>query len=291
MFPPLPDGADVRPSPATPSNLRRQEWLPLGRVHEGRSSPTSGPASSTRAARPLTSGQAATRRLRPQAFVRENAGAARAQRRQALSRRAPLRHPGAPRPPNPLGPAPRARRRPRLVGPAARRPADAEGQSPRRPHGGPSARVPRVRGRHSEGRVRRRHDEGLGPRDLRRGEVRRRQGRGRAARRARARTLRPLSHDATQLDDPSHGPARGARAGAAAGARLAHVRRPGQAPPAERGRLRLRAQVGRGAGARLLRARPGSARKPHGPRRELPVPGGDARPARDARHARGPDRR
>ena len=66
-----------------------------------------------------------------------------------------LRRPGAPRHPPALGPAPGARRRPRLLRDPQRPARGAQGQPPRGAHRGPSARVPRVRGRHPQGPVRR----------------------------------------------------------------------------------------------------------------------------------------
>ena len=82
---------------------------------------------------------------------------------------APVRDPGAPRDRAALGPAPRARRRARLVGAAEGHPARSAPEPARRPHRGPPAGVPGVRRRDPARRVRRRPDGHLG-----RGHVRRR---------------------------------------------------------------------------------------------------------------------
>ena len=88
-----------------------------------------------------------------------------------------LRHPGAPRPPTALRPAPRARRRAGVVGGAQEPARHSGGQSPRRAHRGPSAGIPDVRGHHPEGGVRRREDVHLGHRHVRDREVQRRPAR------------------------------------------------------------------------------------------------------------------
>ena len=65
-----------------------------------------------------------------------------------------------------------------------------------------------LRGRHPARRVRRRQRHGLGPRNVRPGEVDRPRGQGRPARRARAGPLRPVPNRREELDDPPHERAR-----------------------------------------------------------------------------------
>ena len=103
-----------------------------------------------------------------------------------------VRRPGAPRDAAALGPAARARRRARVVGDPERDPARSLGEPAGGPHRGPSARVPRLRGRDPEGRVRRRDDEDLGPRHVRAAQVGGAQGRGHVPRRAAERALRAV---------------------------------------------------------------------------------------------------
>ena len=146
-------------------------------------------------------------------------------------RRRPLRRPAARRDQPALGPAPRARRGRALLGAAARDPAapGPQRQPARRPHRGPPARVPRLRGRDPGGRVRRRADVDLGPRHLRGGEAARRRGDRDLRRRAAARPLRPLPDPRQELDDPPHGPAARPRAGADARGPAADAADPGRA--------------------------------------------------------------
>ena len=68
------------------------------------------------------------------------------------------------------------------------------------------------------------HDEGLGPRDLRGGEVPRRRGDRDLPRRAHARALRAVQDARERLDDPPHGPAGGPGVRADAGAHQADAR-------------------------------------------------------------------
>ena len=67
-------------------------------------------------------------RLPRQARLRRNARAGAGKHGGARTKRAALRHPGAPRHAPALGPAPRARRRARLVGDPQRHPRRAQGQ-------------------------------------------------------------------------------------------------------------------------------------------------------------------
>ena len=125
-----------------------------------------------------------------------------------------------------------------VVGDPEGHPGRPEAQQPRRPHGGPPARVPRLRGRHPGGRVRRRQDADLGPRDLRAAQVPRQGGDGHLPRRAPARPLRPVPHGREQLDDPPDGPAGGPGPGADAARRQADA-------GAHRRRSRARTGAGR----------------------------------------------
>ena len=116
---------------------------------------------------------------------------------RAVSRHAPIarrlrpvRRPSASREPPPLRPAPRDRRRPRLVGAPEGPDARPRRAALRRPDRGPPDRVPRLRGGHPEGRVRRGRLDLLGL-----GHVRARAdvgpGRGRPGGRAEAPAARP----------------------------------------------------------------------------------------------------
>src|SRR6185295_2504923 len=95
-------------------------------------------------------GEPETERIREETLVRKDPRTARRQEGEA-SQGQPLRGPRAPRAAAALGPAARARRRPGLLGPAQGGAAGPEGEPARRPHGGPPARVPRVRGADPEG--------------------------------------------------------------------------------------------------------------------------------------------
>ena len=228
------------------------------------------------------------RQLPGQARLREDPGAQGARAQEDAG--AALRRAGAQRPSPALGPAPRARRHARLLGAAARRPG-APGREPARgPDRGPPARLPRVRGRHPEGRVRRRHDEGLGQRHLRCGEVPRRRGDRDLRRRAPARPLRALPHARQGLAHPPHGPARGPGLPAHAGPARADAR-PQRQAALERAGLRLRGQVGRHPHDPLLGPRPHHAAGPQLLRLHPALPGGARVLARAGRAAADPRRR
>ena len=139
-------------------------------------------------------------------------------RRPAADARA-LRRAGASRPRDALGPAARARGHARLLGGPEGHPARSRAQPPRRAHGGPPARVPRVPRRHPRGLLRRRIDADLGPRHLRAAQVARGRGDGHLPRRAPGGPLRPVPHGRQELDDPPDGSAagRGPRADAERG--------------------------------------------------------------------------
>ena len=182
-----------------------------------------------------------------------------------------------------LGPAPRARRRARLVGGPQGHPGDPERNHLAVRDRGPPARVPRVRGRHPGGPVRRRHDEDLGPRHLRV----RRSGETRKVmvtfhgERVR-RPLRPVPDPRRRLDDPPHGSARGSgpRADARAGRADARARRARSRATTAAGRTRSSgtacarsatssagpAAAARAATATTSRALPGAARARRGAR-------------------------
>ena len=214
---------------------------------------------------PSTRGGAPSRRRPSRAAARS--------RSAPESRGQPLRRPRAPRAAAALGPAAGARRRARVLGAAEGGAAGPEGEPARRPHRGPPAGVPRLRGRDPEGRVRRGEDRDLGPRHLRGREGPRRRADPHLRWGAREGEVRPLPDQGRQLDDPSHGPAARPRAGADAAPAEADARHPLDQPAARRGRLGLRDQVGRRPRDRLQRGRPPAAREPHPPRDHLALPG------------------
>ena len=189
----------------------------------------------------------------------------------------PLRRPRAPRAAAALGPAAGARRRARLLGAAEGGAAGPEGEPACRPHRGPPAGVPRVRGRDPEGRVRRGEDRDLGPRHLRGREGPRRRADPHLRGRAREGEVRPLPDEGRQLDDPPHGPAADPEREPMPRAPEADARHPLDPPAARRGGLGVRDQVGRRPRDRLQRGRPPAAREPQPARDHLALPGA-ARP-------------
>jgi hypothetical protein len=198
-----------------------------------------------------------TRRVPQKAPLRRDAGAPRrrcfVRRRRGAGR--PLRRARAPRPPLALGPAPRARRRARLVGDPERDPRRSQTQPQGGPRRGPSARLHRLP-RHDPGRIRRRRGDDLGQRHLHVREVAAAQSDRRLRRRATERPLRavPRRQNREGLDDPPHGSAAGRHRERAAGRRRADARAP--LDDAERrGPMGVRDQVGRRARDRALAAR------------------------------------
>ena len=175
-----------------------------------------------------------------------------------------------------LGPAPRARRRARLVGAP-----EGAAREPRATTALPSATEDHpleyldFDGEIPRGRVRRRDDRDLGPRDLRLPEVGAAQGRGGAARRAARRPLRAVpdrqASRAEGLDDPPHGPARRSRARADARAPRADARARRDRCPATTSSWALRDQVGRRARDRLLEPGRAAAGEPQPQRRHRPL--------------------
>ena len=118
-----------------------------------------------------------------------------------------LRRPGAPRSAPALGPAPRARGHAQVLGAAARDPRPPRREPAGRAYRGSPAGVPRVRGRHPQGRVRRRDDARVRSRHLRGREVPPQRGDRHLRRRAATRSLRAVSDPRAGLDDPPDGPA------------------------------------------------------------------------------------